>query len=173
MAFKKKINDKVRKEISIALGQGISRSQIAKKYNVAYNTVKRIEQDALDGNGMAKVYNESAKIADQSTKNLLDLITSVQPYNIVRKIINILDDEDLLKKEIKQRGLNGANNIIKNLLDMAIKLERLKLDKEKQKFDQTHNIEIENNIGQILRLLDSAEQVDIDIDKEIEEFSND
>lgn len=141
MGTKRTLNDLQRREVAIALGQGKSRSVLAAKYNVAYNTIKRIEVDAKNGNDVANVYKESAKIAKESEKRLLDILESNTPFKIVSKIITILDDEDLLKKEIKQRGVNGVNNIIKTFMDLAIKNQDIKDRKD----EEENHLRVEDN----------------------------
>lgn len=155
------LTDQKRKEIAIALGQGISRGKLAEKYDVSYNTIKRIHINATNGNEMAKVYKESAEIADDSEKRLLNILEENTPYRIVKKIINILDDEELLKKEIKQRGVNGVNNIVKTFMDLAMKNQANK---------STNHALIENNIKAILTLMGKATDMNIDPIQEIKEF---
>lgn len=121
-----RLNDKQKKDILRRLGQGEKIAELAREHNVAYNTVKSLYSVAKSGGKYANILHNSEKIANDSDKKLLDLLESNAPYRIVSKIINLLDDDDLLLKEIKSRGVNGVNNIIKTFMDMAMKNQNIK-----------------------------------------------
>lgn len=169
MGVNRKLNDTERREVAIALGSGISRSKLAEKYNVSYNTIKRIEQDAKNGKSMAKVYKESANIAEESNKKILEILESTTPYRIVEKIMYLLDDEDLLRKEISNRGISGVNSLMKTFIEASFKAEELKIKKQQAK--EGLNVHIDDNIGKILDLMGDAIKVTITPEQEIAEFT--
>ena len=129
---------------------GVKRGEIADKTKVAYNTVKntiiRWEAKKNKNKKIAKIddevaiMQEFAKIKKEQNKELLDVLRDDnRPLEIVSKILDLMNDEPRLKKELDKKGMGGLNTIIGTMLDKGLKFADLQLKKESAEYSNRLN----------------------------------
>lgn len=147
-------------EIISKMESGGERMKVADKVGCAYNTVKRTMIDyangKIDENGnyirkkeIAKLQNckntpnllqQVAKIKKEQNKQLLDVLRDDnRPLEIVSKILNLMNDEPRLKKELDKKGMGGLNTIIGTMLDKGLKFADLQLKRESAEYSNRLN----------------------------------
>lgn len=141
MAQYKRLSDKEKKDILRDIGQGAKIADKAKEYGVAYNTIKNLYNTAKKGGKFNDVLQKSEEIAEINAKEVLSVLESNVPYQIVQKTLTILNDNDLLKREIKQRGISGVTSMIKMLLETSMKYQ----DTKDRKDEEENKLRIEDN----------------------------
>ena len=118
------------------------RSEQTEHFKQEYKRIKEIEHQRLIG--MMKNDNRAAKIID--------------------KMLDIMNDEKTLKKQDIRVLLTGYGILI----DKAIKYEQLEVNRKQAKDGYTINID--NNVGAILKLMGEATEMHVDPATEIKEF---
>jgi len=109
--------------------EGVPAKEIAEKLDVHYHTVrKRIQKYQ----SMMKQKIE-AKI-DSDIDEIIDQLQGQQPKNIVKKILDILDDDENLQLEFMSRGIDPLNRVLGTLIDKALKL--YEIDQKRQMQDE-------------------------------------
>ncbi len=97
--------------------EGMKTEDIAEKIGLHPHTVRaRIRK--YQSNMKEKV---EAKI-DSEIDEIIDQLQGQQPKNIVKKILDILDNEENLQLEFMSRGIDPLNRVLGTIIDKALKL---------------------------------------------------
>lgn len=161
-----------------------SKTEIANKLGVTYNTVKRHVNNLQKKNAnknakksinaknerlVQTIREEVIEIKEKQNKKLLDtIINDDRMTKAADLILGILCDEDTLRNELNKGGIRGLTGLLGMITDKAVKYADLDIKRKHAK--DGFNVVIDNNIGKIIDLMGEANTLSINPQDEIKEF---
>jgi purine-nucleoside phosphorylase len=101
-------------------------SHVAKRLNIAPNTVKNVWLSKDEDEDLQKVVQEVANIKKESNEELLNHIKSSTYANITKNAMDLLTPDNL-KLEVEQRGIKGLITLIGNSADKVLAVKDMDL----------------------------------------------
>lgn len=154
-------------QIKKAYEDGLTEQEICSLTRLSRNTIRKYKVNKLSKRSeqIEHFKQEYKKIKEIEHNKLIDMMRNDnRATQIIDKILNIMNDDKLLKKTDVRTLLTGYGILI----DKAIKYEQLEVNRKQAKDGYTINID--NNIGAILKLMGEASEMHVNPATEIEEF---
>lgn len=158
-----------------------SKTQIAKRVGVVYNTVSnyinKLEKKTTNKNEINEkneklqkdIRDEVIEIKEEQNRKLIEtIINDDRMTKAADLILDILTDEDTLRAELTKGGIRGLTGLLGMITDKGLKYADLEIKKKQGK--DGYNVHIDNNIGKIVDLMSEATETHVDPIEEIKEF---
>lgn len=159
------LNEKTRAMIwALYENEQMSKSDIASKLGISRNSVYKVLSNEKHKN--EQINHKVKIISDKHTESLIEsLIEDDRPKQIIDKYLDILNNDEVISKELAINGIRTIVGAMKIVVENQIKLREIN--------KANNTVIIENNINEIVRLMNEAQPKEIDPLKEIEEFKQD
>lgn len=128
------VNEKTRAMIwALYENEQMSKTNIALKLGVSRNTVyKTLANEKYKDE---QIHTKVKKLVDQKTESLIDaLINDTRPKEIIDKYLDILNDDEIIKKELTTNGIRTIVGSMKILVENQIKIKELNKKSEPNVF---------------------------------------
>lgn len=154
-------------QIKKAYEDGLTEQEICRLTRLSRNTIRKYKVNKLHKRSEQTEHfkQEYKKIKEEEHQKLIGMMKNDnRAASIIDRMLNIMDDDKILKKQEVRVLLTGYGIII----DKAIKYEQLEISRQQAK--DGLNIHIDNNVSKILTLMNQATEPSIDPATEIQEF---
>lgn len=154
-------------QIKQAYEDGLTEQEICRLTRLSRNTIRKYKVNKLHKRSeqTAHFKQEYKRIKEEEHQKLIGMMKNDnRAASIIDKMLNIMNDDKLLKKTDIRTMLTGYGIII----DKAIKYEQLEISRKQAK--DGFNINIDNNVSKIIELMSIANKPSIDPMTEINEF---
>ena len=125
------MNRTERDEKAIALYAELQNySEVARRLDVAPNTVRNIIKRAENNERNAEILQEYKEVKKNERLEILELVKSAKYSRIANDIVGLLDRESL-RTELEKRGIRNLTALLGNSVDKIVKVHELEIHKKK------------------------------------------
>lgn len=123
---RKMTDDKTVRECIVLYEELQNYSAVAKRLNIAVNTVKNIVNNDELLQKHSDLMQKYAKVKEKDTNDLIELVKSARYTDIANNIVDMFN-RDNLEEERKTNGIRNLISLLGNTVDKTIKIKNLEV----------------------------------------------